>query len=434
MIAMLSLASWVIYAQDSTNVMTLTLDDCLQMAMDNDINLKRSKNNLQLAKSNKTRSVLNFLPDLNGYATYSINRGANFDNNSGKFVTTALHSTSPYLYSELVLFNAFANHHLLHRREHELNSAIHAVNAAEVTVKAAVLVRYLNVVIDRENVKNSINRLELLTSQLEREQKRQSVGVGDLETVYNFRSQVANEKLNKVNLENQLRADMLLLKQSIQVNSIDPIEVSEVPIDSTELEASYIEPFEQVLTEVLSYSYNLKQSEQLMFAAGDVLKQTKSSRYPYVSLYGQVGTRYSNQNTGEFSTQLQNLGYQAIGVSLSVPVFTKYQTQNQIDQAKINYLNAELDYKQAYLDVTNSIQSDYLDLVAAVTSYQTAKENYEVTTQTFEFMKKRFDTGNTDFYTYLESLNSKNRAEVELINARYGIVFRRKVLELYRGS
>lgn len=434
LIAMLSLASSMLHAQDSTSVITLTLEECLEMALNNDINLKRSRNNLQLAKSNKTQSTLNFLPNLNAAGSYSIYQGANFDSNSGKFVTSALHSSSPYLYSQMVLFNAFANHHLLHRREHELDAAVSAVDAAEISVKAEVLVRYLNVILDRENLKNSASRLELLSSQLEREQKRQSVGVGDLETVYNFRSQVANERLNKVTLENQLRADVLLLKQSIQVSSVEPIEVTDVVIDSTALEAGYLEPFEQVLAEVLSYSYNLKQSEELMFAAGDLLKQTRSSRYPTLSLYGELGTRYSNQNTGEFYDQWKNLGYQQIALTVSVPIFTRYQTQNQIDQAKINFMNAELDYKQAYLDVTNSIQSDYLDLVAAMTSYQTAEENYEVTSQTFEFMKKRFETGNTDFYTYLESLNNKNRAEVELINAKYSIVFRKKILELYRGS
>jgi len=54
--------------------------------------------------------------------------------------------------------------------------------------------------------------------------------------------------------------------------------------------------------------------------------------------------------------------------------------------------------------------------------------------QTYVFMKKRFETGNTDFYTYLESLNNKNRAEIQLINAKYSIIFRKKVLDLYRST
>ena len=97
-------------------------------------------------------------------------------------------------------------------------------------------------------------------------------------------------------------------------------------------------------------------------------------------------------------------------------------------------MNAQLQADQAMLDVTNAAQRDYLDLVSAQTSYQTAQENYEALNQTFEFMKKRFETGNTDFYSYLESLNNKNRAEAQLINAKYTIVLRKRILDLYRGK
>lgn len=434
LIVFLLITGWFSQAQDSTRVMRLTLEQCLEMAMNNNLDVKRSYNNRELAKSNKTQATLNFLPDLNGYASYSIYQGANFDSNSGKFVTSALHSSSPYLVSTITLFNAFANHHLLNRRSSELDAANYAVNAARITVQAQVLLRYLNVMVDRENLHNSESRLELLTAQLDREVKRESAGVGDLATVYSFQSEVANERLNKVNLENQLRSDMLLLKQSIQVNSVDPIEVADVPIDTLTLEENSLEPFEVVLEEVLVHSYSLKQRKSSMEAAGSALKQSRSGRYPTVTAYGYLGTRYSNQNVGDFTSQLGNYGYQQIGVSVNLPIFNQWSTQNQVDQARVNYLNYELDYKQAHLDVTNSIQSDYLDLVSAMSTYQTAKENYQVTSQTFDFMKKRFDTGNTDFYTYMESLNNKNRAEVQLISAKYGIFFRRQILDLYRRS
>ena len=97
-------------------------------------------------------------------------------------------------------------------------------------------------------------------------------------------------------------------------------------------------------------------------------------------------------------------------------------------------LNSRLQNDQAILNVTNAAQRDYLDLVAAQTSYQTAEENFEALNQTFEFIKKRFETGNTDFYSYLESLNNKNRAEGQLINAKYTIILRKRILDLYRGK
>jgi outer membrane protein len=66
-------------------------------------------------------------------------------------------------------------------------------------------------VLDKENIKISKELIDLLQAQLEREQKRESVGVGNLDLVYSFKSQVATEKLNMVNMVNRLKSDQLTL-------------------------------------------------------------------------------------------------------------------------------------------------------------------------------------------------------------------------------
>ena len=46
-------------------------------------------------------------------------------------------------------------------------------------------------------------------------------------------------------------------------------------------------------------------------------------------------------------------------------------------------------------------------MINAQSSYTTAKENLEAQTSAFEFIEKRFNTGNTDFYSYFESLKQQ---------------------------
>jgi outer membrane protein len=99
----------------------------------------------------------------------------------------------------------------------------------------------------------------------------------------------------------------------------------------------------------------------------------------------------------------------------------------------LNLGNAELAVKESMVNTTNSIQRVYLELVAAQSTYKAALENAEALEQSFNFVKRRYETGNTDFYTYLEALNNKNRGEIELINSKYSIIFRRKILEVYKG-
>jgi len=421
-------------AQDSVKV--LNLDQCIEIALSRNLTIKQNQNNLIAARSNRTQAYYNFLPNLNANYDYTFVRGSAI-NNSGEVVANDSDQSSPNLTSNLILFNAFSNHHLLNRRKHEFESSRHQLEDNRLTVQATVIRNYLNVLVDYENIRISDQRLDFLIEQLEREKKRVSVGVGDLETVYNFQAQVANEKLNNVNTRNQYQLDLLSLLQSIQIDYSQDVQLEPLNIEEVEILVEYDE-FDVVLSDILAYSFQLKSSAENEIAAKAQLSQTKSSRYPTVSVFGQTQRNYSktlgSEDDPSYFDQLNNNNRSILQAAVSIPIFSRYQTQNNIDNAKIGMLNAKLQNDQARLDVTNAAQSDYLDLVSAQTSFQTASENYEALSQTFSFIKKRFETGNTDFFNYLESLNNKNQAESQLVNAKYTILLRKRILDLYRGK
>ncbi len=418
------------FSQNATRI--LTLQECIDMASSRNLTIKQNQNSLIGAKSNKRQAYYNFLPSLNARYNYLIIEGSAI-NNAGQVVNSTSRRSSPNINSNLILFNAFANHHLLNRMKHEYESSLYQLEDSKIDIKATVIRNYLNVLVDSENVRISDQRLEFLEEQLDREKKRVSVGVGNLETVYNFQSQVANERLNNVTVKNQYQSDLLSLLQSIQIENYSGIGIAPLDVDDVEILIEY-DSFDVVMQEILAYSFRLKSAKESEIAALSQLKQTRSSRYPTVSIFAQHERNFASTSEVEYFNQIQNNTTNFINASINIPIFTRFQTQNSIDNSKVSMLNARLQNDQAMLDVTNAAQRDYLDLVSAQTSFKTAQENYEALNQTFEFIKKRFETGNTDFYSYLESLNNKNRAEAQLINAKYTIVLRKQILDLYRGS
>ncbi len=423
-------AGFLSNAQDSVRV--LTLQQCIDMALARNLTIKQNQNNLFGAQSNKRQAYYNFLPNLNASYNYQFIDGSAI-NNSGQVVNSTSERSSPNLTSNVILFNAFANHHLLNRRKHEYEASRYQLEDGKITIKATVIRNFLNVLVDTENVRISDQRLEFLEEQFDREKKRVSVGVGNLETVYNFQSQVANEKLNNVNLKNQYQSDLLALLQSIQIESYAGVQIAPLDVDDLEILVEY-DSYDLVLEEILQNSFQLKSANESAIAAKSQLKQTRSGRYPTVSVFAQHQRNFASTSEVAYIEQIQNNTTNFAQATISIPIFNRYQTQNNIDNSKVAMLNAQLQNDQALLNVTNAAQRDYLDLVAAQTSYQTAEENFEALNQTFEFIKKRFETGNTDFYSYLESLNNKNRAEAQLINAKYTILLRKRILDLYRGK
>ncbi|MEM8938179.1 MAG: TolC family protein [Bacteroidota bacterium] len=422
--SLLAVSSW---AQE---VRELTLDECINMALSRNLTIKQNQNNLIGAQSNKRQAYYNFLPNLNAEFNHSYTDGS--DIVAGSIFSFRSWNARPWLRSSFTVFNAFANHHLLNRRKHEFEATRFQLEDTKLIVTATVIRNYLNVLVDTENVRISDQRLGFLEEQLDREKKRVSVGVGNLETVYNFQSQVANERLNNVNLKNLYQSDLLNLLQSIQIENYKNVKLQSLELENLEILMNY-DDYDEVLNDVLDYSFRLKSTSESEIAAKSQLKQVKADRYPSLSIFGQHARNYSNQEDIDYLDQIRDLPTDYVEFTMSIPIFNRYQTQNNIDNTKVLMLNSTLQNDQAMLDVTNAAQRDYLDLLAAQTSYQTAKENFEALNQTFEFIKKRFETGNTDFYTYLESLNNKNQAEAQLVNAMYTIVLRKRILDLYRG-
>ncbi len=421
----------------------LTLDDALRITLDNNIDIKRSKNNALIAQSDKAVALVNYLPSVNARWNYNMLFGTFWDNIAAKQVTEQ-YSSNPNVNANMTLFNGFSNHYDRKRADLSLMAAQEDVESSTLDAKANVMSAYLSVMLDKENVKISEERLKLLEAQLDREIKRESVGVGNMETVYNFRSQVANEKLNYVNLQNQLKSDVLQLVQVLQLDVTKEYDVESYDGSEEELMVEPA-PYAEIFETTLNYSPMLKRAQYNHESSLYSFKQARSQLVPTVNLYGELGSRYSSQGAanpnndliGEkapYLTQMDWNQYQFAQISVNIPIFTGLRTRNSIQTARLGMQNAELDRVQAEQTVTNTIQRVYLDLIAAQESYRTAQENMTSLEQSYNFVKKRYETGNTDFFTFLESLNNKNAAELQLVNAKYSIVFRKKILEIYQGK
>ncbi len=416
----------------------LTLNECIQIAMENNIDLKRSRNNALIAKSNQFQALMNFLPSVNGFANYNWINGAFFDTSSGQFSNGSFQNSSPSITASWVVFNGLSNLHTKKASNLSLEASTFQITEQQQTVKSSVLNSYLSVVLAKENISISNDRIKLLESQLIRERKRESIGVGNMEQVFNFQSQLANEKMTRTNLENGYKSNLLQLLQSLQLDLSQSYEIAKNDISREELMLE-TESYSKVLDKSSAFSPSLKRATNSALSAKYNFKSTQSSMYPALSVFGNWGTQYSSNNLNNEGViprieQYQNLTNTTYGVRLNLPIFNSFQSRNATQIAKINIRNADLDLQQAELNITNTIQTVYLDLISAQETYKAAKENLIALNQSYEFVKTRYDNGNTDFYTYIESLNNKNRAELELVNAKYSIVFRKKILDVFKGT
>ena len=163
----------------SQEVKYLTLDDCIITALQGSISIRQASNNVLISKSNSKQAIAELMPEVNGLVNYGYFFGTTFDVNAARQVSATTRSSGPALNATLNLFNGLTNYHNIQRRKLEVIAATEDLKVAEFATEIEVIESFLNVAVSRESIKIATKRLELLQKQLDREIKRESIGVGN---------------------------------------------------------------------------------------------------------------------------------------------------------------------------------------------------------------------------------------------------------------
>ena len=417
----------------------LSLEECINIALDNNLDIKRARNNAISAKATYTQSKFNFLPSLNAGANHSWQEGLSFDQTSGGLVNTTTLSGSGSISGSLDIFNGFSNVLGLMRDKNLHLAAEQSIESNIQDTEASIVGSFLQVISTKENLKIAQQTLDLLNEQLLREEKRERAGVGNMEQVYNFRSQVASQKLNIVNFQNTLESSKLTLLQLLRLDPSGDYDFAGILAEDIDLNAP-IEDYTSIYGKSMEYSPAVRSAMYNLEASKKSFKIAQFAWMPYIGMNASYGTGWSsnvrdeNNEVLSLSTQFENNVSKSASFNLSIPLFTRFQNRTNMQRSKINMLNSELTYEQAKNTLANQVQQAYLNLVNAKTSYNAAKESLLNLNTAFEFAKTRYENGTIDFVTYLQSLNGKNRGELELANAKYSILFRKYILDVYTGE
>ena len=187
--------------------------------------------------------------------------------------------------------------------------------------------------------------------------------------------------------------------------------------------------------EILSAKIGIKQADISIDIA-------KSGFLPTLSASASAGTNFSHRYTifqgsrgnDYFFKQLNdNFGY-GIGMSLSIPIFNRYQNKVNVNKSIINKERSELSLESAKLNLQQIIQRAFLDAKAALKSYEASKTSLEAQQEAYKNAQERYNFGAMTLFEFDQVRNRLVNAESTLIRSKFDYVFKSKVLKFYYGE
>ena len=150
---------------------TLTLQDCVELALEKNISIKQSELDVANAEIDKKSAFGNFLPNINAQTSHSWNIGLNQNITTGLLEDVTTQFSSFGVNMGVDIYNGLQNVKRLHRA----NLAIIAqqYNLADIAQNTSILVAnsYLQVMFNREQLMVQKSQLAVSIEELKKEPK-----------------------------------------------------------------------------------------------------------------------------------------------------------------------------------------------------------------------------------------------------------------------
>ena len=166
------------------------------------------------------------------------------------------------------------------------------------------------------------------------------------------------------------------------------------------------------------------------------IKLAQSALWPTLSLSAGLGSNYyttSGIKTASFASQMRNNFSQYIGLSLSIPIFNRFETRNSIRTARLNQETQRLQLDNVKKTLYKEIQQAYYNAVAAQAQYTSSREASRSNKAAFDLTAAKYEYGKANITEFNEAKNNWLKAESNLARAKYEYMYDTSLIDFYRG-
>jgi outer membrane protein len=444
-----------------------TLEDCINHAMKNNLQIQQAENNLEVSDQNLLLNRGAQLPTLNGSGTHNYNFGRNIDPFTNQFTNSQVQSNNFSLNSSLVLFNGLQTRNSIQQSRYDYMAANYQLETLKNDISLNISAAYLDILFNKELVSNLSNQLSLTKQQYERSQKLVEAGSLSPTALYDLKSQMASEEAQLVRTQNNLTLSYLNLSQYLDLPSSEPFEVVQpetllINADSVSLTAP-----EEVVQTALKNQPQIKTYEYRRLSTLEALHVARGRQSPRLSLNAALSTLYSSssrvitgtgiatpqyigvtQNTGDpvytlvtpniygyspYGDQLKDNYNRFVGLTLSIPILNGLQVRTGISRAKLNADNAALDLRISKMNMEKTIRKAHTDAQIALSNFNASGNSVKASEEALRNAGKRLDVGLMNAFEYNQAKTRLSSAQSDLLRAKYDYIFKLKILDFYKG-
>ncbi|HDP98888.1 MAG TPA: TolC family protein [bacterium] len=406
----------------------LTLEDCIQIALENNTKIVSAHSNANMSQANLKASRGNFMPRIDAYSGW---RKRSEEWNTIRFDQLVSSKESYHYQVELSqpIFTGFGNYAALKMNQTENEKSKNVLRWTKQTVILDVKFRFYNVLKQQQLLKVAEDAVEISQGELNRIEEMERLGAASRAEVYQQKVNLGQNKLALVNAKNNLSNALTELNYTLGIDMTT--EIALIPESEETLIESFDSTFEEVITEALNNRLDYKiANNELQYARSNV-KYQKSGFYPTVSIFGSYN--WWDVQFPQSKREIDEFDSYSFGVNLNINLFNGFKTKANVQHAQAAVISAEANLEQAKRQVVMDVKTTMLEIDKAIENIELTKENISLAEEDYKLASERFRIGAGTLLEQLTAQNTLTKAKIDLIQAIYDYKYAMTALDLAIG-
>ena len=429
---LISLSLMAIYSSNFQAQESWNLERCIKHAIEHNLSIKQKEAAKIQSEVELHTAQWSRLPNLNGNVGQSFNFGRalqadnTYENRNTRNTNFSLGTNIP-LFTGLQIPNNIALSKL------NLKAATEDLEKAKEDISIQVASYFLQVLFNEELAKVAENQVQLSQEQLERKIAFFKNGKASEAEVLDAKSRLAQDELSVVQAKNNYLLALLDLSQLLELPSPENFQVEIPQIENVSAKLSLPE---EIYTQAMMNKPAIKAAQYRVLGAEKNIRIAQSALYPQLSLGAGIGTNYyhlSGMENASFSSQWEQNMNKYLQLSLSFPLFNRFQTRNRVKSARIQHTALSWQLEESKKTLYKEIQQAYYNAIASESKYKSSQSATESAEASFRLMSEKYANGKATATEYNEMRTIWMKALSEGIQAKYDYVYRSKILDFYKG-
>lgn len=421
----LALTSLTAFAQNSK---VWTLQECLDYAMENNIQLQQSRNNYLSGLEDTEQAKAALFPTLSASSSQNVSASPFMEGNSG-----VNYSGSYGLNADMTLYSGGKLRRAVQQQEvqNERDSLSIAQNAMDIRI--AIVQAYMQCLYAAEAVTVNENTVELSKAQRDRAGEMWRAGSISKVDYAQLESQVYSDEYQLTVSRTNLANYRLQLKQLLELGIDEEMELAAVEAD--EADVLRLLPEKSLVYErALENMPEIASGELGIEAAELALKQAKAGYLPTLGLSAGIGTSNRSGAGNAFTSQILDNFNTNVGLTLRIPILNGRQTKTAVNKAQISLSNSRLSAMSTEKNVLREVENAYLDAESAQAQYLSAQQKEIYARQSYELTDEQFALGMKNTVELITANNQYLSARQSFLQAKYMALLNLAILDIYQGN